>query len=81
VVAGRGGGDEVGDGREGVGRLGVDGGDGEWEFQGVGRGRGRGRSRGRARGVWFGCIEVGVEGGEVEYQEDETVFPAVVGEG
>lgn len=66
VVAARGGGDKGGHGGEWVGRARVDGGDGSGERFG------------------FSAVEageVGVQGGEVEDQEDKAVFATVVGEG
>jgi hypothetical protein len=66
VVAARRGGDEGGHGGEGVGGPRVDGGDGGGERVGF--------SAVEAR-------EVGVQGGEVEDQEDEAVFAAIVREG
>ena len=71
VVAAGGGGDKGRHAGERVGGPGVDGGDGGrerlcWRFSPVER---------------AGAAEVGVEGGEVEDEEDEAVFAAVVGEG
>lgn len=81
MVGGRGGRDEGRDCGEGVGRFGVDRGNGGGKcgWGGGGADFGGGGGGWGARG--WGRGEVGVQLGEVEDQENEAVFTAVVGEG